>query len=95
MNEVDNATNLWTRKAKRRNDLLDAVRLVDVRNLAREKARLPIRIWVEVAKQRGVVVDARISSVMKWSRQAIGWRKWARVHDDIWKLNTADAREKV
>jgi hypothetical protein len=49
LNGVGDATNLGTRKAKRWDDLLDAVWLVDVGNLAREKARLSIGIRIEVA----------------------------------------------
>ena len=91
-----NGGDLGLREVHDGHDLLDLVRDVEVRVLAREVAGLAVRVGREVAQQAGAVVDPGVGRVVQRLGQPAGPGQRALVHDHLRELDArAEAAEEV
>jgi hypothetical protein len=86
---------LGEREANGGHDLLDAMGLVEVGSLAGLVPGLTVGVGVQVAEERGVVVDAGVGGVMEGGREAVGRGQGARVHDNIGEPGAVNACEEI
>ena len=76
-------------------DLLDAVRDVEVGVLGRLIAWLAVGVGLQVTEERRVVVDARVWRVVQGRGEAAGGRERSGVHDHVGEARAVHAREDV